>query len=103
MNNVNTGIDASDVKEILEIIRKNKKIGEVILFGSRAKGNFAPGSDIDLALKGQEITLNDILDLYADLDTLDLPFRFDLVIYNRIKEKSLLDHIERVGINLFRR
>jgi len=47
--------------------------------------------------------LNDLLDLSIEIEKLNLPFRFDLIIYERIKENSLLDHIKRVGVNLFER
>lgn len=103
MNKTDTGIGDAELKAITNILQKCSKIEEAVLFGSRAKGTFVPGSDIDLAIKGQDIRLNDILDLSIQLDTLGLPYRFDLVIYDRIKEKSLLDHIERVGISLFKR
>jgi len=43
------------------------------------------------------------LDLSIEIEKLNLPFRFDLIIYERIKENSLLDHIKRVGVNLFER
>ncbi|MBN2637466.1 MAG: nucleotidyltransferase domain-containing protein [Bacteroidales bacterium] len=74
-----------------------------MLFGSRAKGNYNRGSDIDLTIKGDNLTLNDVLDLSIDLDDLMLPYKFDLIIYDRIKEKDLIDHILRVGIPLLKR
>ncbi len=98
-----TGISADDLNNILRILKKNQKISEVILFGSRAKGTYDSGSDIDLALKGKNLVLNDILDISIALDELLLPYKFDLIIYERIKETDLLEHIARAGISLFTR
>ena len=82
-------------------MKLNKKISTAILFGSRAKGSFEPGSDIDIAIKGSELNLNVIIELKIILDDLLLPYKFDIVIYDRISEPALLDHINRVGISLF--
>lgn len=65
-----------------------------------AKGNFCKGSDIDIALKGEELSLKDILKAKTEIHDLFLPWKIDLVIYNRIKEEELIDHIKRVGISL---
>jgi len=71
-----------------------------VLFGSRAKGNCKPGSDVDIALKGDGLKFKDILEMSVELDQLGLPYMFDLVIYSRIDQKSPPDHIDRLGISL---
>ncbi len=98
--NVNSGLSCEDIENIVKIIKHCSKVSEIILFGSRAKGNFTNGSDIDIALKGNNILLDDVLDISIELEELNLPYRFDLVIFNRIKEKALIEHISRVGIIL---
>jgi predicted nucleotidyltransferase len=100
-SNLDCGIDHEELQNIVQIIKKCAKIEEAILFGSRAKGNYSDGSDIDIALKGNRVRLNDMLNLSIELDDLELPYKFDLVIYSRIKEQTLKDHIDRVGISLF--
>lgn len=97
------GILEADIQRIVSIFRANPNINELILFGSRAKGNFDQGSDIDLVIKGQALKLNDILKAKLEVDKLLLPYKFDIVIYNRIKEKALLNHIDRVGVKLYSR
>jgi predicted nucleotidyltransferase len=97
------GLLNTDIERIISIFKSNLKINNVILFGSRAIGNYRPGSDIDIALKGNDINLNDILNINAELDELSTPYKFDIVIYSRITENALMDHIERVGISLFER
>lgn len=72
---------------------------EVILFGSRAMGNFQPGSDIDICLKGPKDSdlLYKILNEY---DELYLPWKLGMVIWDKIENQDLREHIERVGIKV---
>lgn len=95
------GLSEGDLKSIISLLKKHPKVSGVILFGSRAKGNFSPGSDIDLALLGKHLCLQDILDLYAEIDELYLPYKFDFLIYEQIKDEALLEHIRRVGKVLY--
>ena len=95
------GLEKNDVELIINVLETNNKVSKALLFGSRAKGNFEPGSDIDIAIKGAELKLNDVIDLRIAFDELLLPYKFDIVIYNRISEPDLLDHIKRVGIELY--
>jgi len=97
------GLLESDINQVVDTLQKNRNITKIVLFGSRAKGTYHVGSDVDLALFGDQLRLNDLLDLSIEIEKLNLPFRFDLIIYERIKENSLLDHIKRVGVNLFER
>lgn len=97
------GLSGNELEKVIRLIGQNRKVDKVILFGSRAKGNFQNGSDIDLALKGKNLNLDDILNLSIDFDHLDLPYKYDLVIYDRIKDPALVEHINRVGIVLLDR
>jgi predicted nucleotidyltransferase len=97
------GLATSDIENIVSILKKNERIKQIILFGSRAKGFFKEGADIDLALKGEKLNLNDIINASLELDNLLLPYKIDLVIFERIKEQGLIDHINRIGITLFER
>lgn len=95
------GLEKNDVELIINVLETNNKVSKALLFGSRAKGNFEVGSDIDIAIQGSELKLNDVIDLRIAFDELLLPYKFDIVIYNRISEPDLLDHIKRVGIELY--
>ena len=76
---------------------------EAILYGSRAKGDFQPGSDIDLTLKGEVLTLKDIAEIKTTLDDLLLPYLFDISIFEHIDNPDLLEHIQRAGISIYKR
>ncbi len=97
------GLLEKDIDSIVSVLSENHKIDKIILFGSRAKGNYNPGSDIDISIKGQLLNINDILESNIKLENLSLPYKIDLIIYDRIKESDLINHIDRVGINLFER
>ncbi|PZX11921.1 putative nucleotidyltransferase [Breznakibacter xylanolyticus] len=99
LTTMNSGLSPQTTTAFLSVLFQHPKVKEVILFGSRAKGTFKPGSDIDLALKG-ELNLQDLTLLLNHIDDLNLPYTFDLIIYNRIKEPALREHIQRVGIPL---
>src|SRR5437899_5244103 len=90
------GLTEAQAENIRSVFAAHHKVQEVVLFGSRAKGNYKPGSDIDFALKGEALKLDDLLTLHNRLDALDLPYTFDLVIYATIANADVLDHIGRV-------
>lgn len=92
-----SGLNAADIKSIQNIFKNNSKIHAVLLYGSRAKGNFKSGSDIDLTLIGNEISLDDLLSLRSEFEELLIPYKLDLSIYSQIDNKALCDHINRVG------
>ena len=102
-DDIKYGLPETAINEVISILSKNLRVHKVILFGSRAKGTFRNGSDVDLALVGLELELNDVLDASVEIEELSLPYKFDLIISERIKEASLINHINRVGIVLFDR
>jgi len=97
---MNTGLESKIVEKIKTVLKSDSKIKDVILFGSRAKGVARNGSDIDLAIVGNDINFRDLCSLGLKLDELDLPYKIDLVNYDKIANKDLKNHIERVGLVL---
>lgn len=97
------GLTDYEIKSIVDILADDPKVEELILFGSRAKGNYSSGSDIDIAMIGKNLRLNEISKALVLLDELYLPYKLDLVIYHRIQEPALIEHIINVGIRLFKR
>jgi predicted nucleotidyltransferase len=73
-----------------------------VLYGSRALGTHRPGSDIDLALFGNNVTPDLIASIAILIDDLLLPYTLDLTAYALIDNDPLREHIDRVGIELFR-
>ena len=100
-NGAVSGLDAEELSQLETLFSCYPKIRKVILFGSRAKGTARKNSDIDLAVDGIENPLA-IESLSMEMEELPLPYRFDLQAMSTIKNQSLLEHIERVGIVIYR-
>lgn len=96
------GLKEETIDQIKSICCRYPQIEEVILYGSRAMGSFKNGSDIDLTLKGHDLNLDVLIRLSNELDDTSLPYMFDLSIYDHIQNRSLLDHIDRVGVVIYR-
>ena len=100
MNNDNLqfGLEESTIEKVLGVFQQYAEIERVILYGSRAKGNYRPGSDIDLTLVGEEISHEQLLSIEHQLDDLLLPYLFDLSIFSNIEDPDVIAHINRVGL-----
>ncbi len=99
---MNTGLTESDLKIIQHTIRAFDNIESVILFGSRAKGTYKKGSDIDIAIIfGNKNQTNSTQLIHDKLEEeTPLPYFFDVIDFSTIQNKELIEHIERVGIPL---
>lgn len=92
------GLKEKHIHAINSVFKKYPKIEKAILYGSRAKGNYRNGSDIDLTLLGDELDLNILFKIENELDDLLLPYKIDLSIFSKIENNDLIEHINRVGI-----
>lgn len=97
------GLPEEAVARLQDVFRRVPGIERVILYGSRAKGNYRQGSDLDLTLVGQGLTLSTLAQLETELDDLLLPYRIDLSILDQIEDPDVRDHIARVGKVFFQR
>ncbi|NOY74720.1 MAG: nucleotidyltransferase domain-containing protein [Kiritimatiellaeota bacterium] len=97
------GISVVNNRKLFDLFKKEDKITEVILYGSRAKGNYREGSDIDLTVKGIDLTTNWLLRLMVEIDDLLMPYQVDISIFDYVENKELLDHIARVGREVYKK
>lgn len=89
------GLSVRQWRQIFAILsRYGKRIDWVKLFGSRARGDYKPVSDVDLAIASTE---NLVTPLQLDFDQSQLPFTFDLIDYRRQPNQKLKDAIDREG------
>lgn len=95
------GIDDRTWQEILSVFSEYKEIKKASIFGSRAKGTFKKGSDIDIVLFGENITTAIILDILTKLDDTYIPQEFDIIAFSQIDNPDLIDHIESMGIEIY--
>jgi len=91
------GLDDSIIEQLQAVFRRYGEVDEVVIYGSRAKGNFRTGSDIDMTVKGQGINRKIIGDIWQDIEDLNFPYKVDLSDYAALDATSLCEHIERVG------
>ena len=90
------GLNDSLKTEIIELAKKHN-IDKVILFGSRARGDYSKVSDIDIAVTGGDIAEFSI-DVDEETNTL---LQFDVVNLDGSVQKELLESIEREGIVIY--
>ena len=102
MHGMNTGLSENDLQLICQAAQALPDIQQLILFGSRAKGTYKPGSDVDLAIKCNTASYDTAVKLAGILnEETPLPYFFDVVDYLSISEPELTQHIDRVGKVLF--
>ena len=96
------GISRRSFDLLLKTFKDFPEIEQVLLFGSRAKGNFKTGSDIDLAIKGKEVGQNLIFRLKSIFnERLPIPYEVDVVGYEYLDHQSLKEHIDRLGKKIY--
>ena len=96
------GLSVKELDAITLVFKKFPSIREAVLFGSRAMGTFKPGSDVDIALKGQ-VTLQDVARVKALLEEESpMPYLFDVVDYHTIETPSFKEHIDKHGKSIYK-
>jgi predicted nucleotidyltransferase len=99
----NHGLTDETVERIHDALSRFPKVEKAMLYGSRAKGNYKPGSDIDLTLLGAGVTPKILGQIQGVLEEGQLPYRFDLSIFSQITHADLIEHIRRVGVVFYER
>jgi uncharacterized protein len=91
------GLKQETIDRINSVFEKHPEIDKVIIYGSRAKGNYRIGSDIDLSIYGNDLNYELIGKVSSEIDDLDTPYLFDISIFRLLNSPSLEEHINRVG------
>lgn len=97
------GLEEITIKKINEVFSRFPEIKEVVLYGSRAMGNYKTGSDIDLTILSDKIEMPTLYKIERELDDLLLPYTIDLSVHRYIQNPNLLDHIKNVGNTFYSR
>jgi uncharacterized protein len=95
------GLNEQTVEKIRAVLAGFPEVEKAVIYGSRAKGNFKPGSDIDLTVFGDRLNEQLHSRIYWALDDLLLPYTIDLSLFASLTDPELIDHIRRVGIILY--
>ncbi len=97
------GLPDTAIQKINAVFASYPVVQKVVLYGSRAKGNYKPGSDIDLTLFGKALTTTLCAEIADKLDDLLLPYTVDLSVFSELKHPELEAHIARVGLVFYER
>ena len=101
---LDNGLSESVIQKICAVFARYSQVEKAVLYGSRAKGTYKNGSDIDLTLCGEiDLTLNVLYRIADDLDDLFLPYTIDLSIFRHISDPDVIGHIQRVGVTIYER
>lgn len=96
------GLTQSDLDYIIQVLGNFPEIQKTLLFGSRVKGNYKPGSDIDIAIVGDGVNFDTLSKLHALLEEQSpLPYFFDIVDCTHLTHLELKEHIDRLGEVIF--
>ncbi len=97
------GLKDETLSQICDVFRAFPEVDEATIYGSRAKGTYKNGSDIDVTLRGDKLNLTLLNQIRSRLDDLSIPQTFDLSIFSQIDNEDLLDHIARVGKQFYKK
>lgn len=95
------GLTDTAWEKLQNLFALHDKIRQVILYGSRAKGNYKPFSDVDIVLFGDNLSQQDLNRIVLEVDDLLLPYQFDISIFQNLTNPELIDHIRRRGIVIY--
>ena len=98
------GLSAGTIAQLLAVLAQHPHVDRAVIYGSRAKGNYRPGSDIDLTLHacaGSNIDHRELAAIADEIDDLLLPHTVDLSVFDHLSNPALREHIERVGQILY--
>ncbi|MCC5921695.1 MAG: nucleotidyltransferase domain-containing protein [Cyclobacteriaceae bacterium] len=99
----NSGLTKEEIDRIRMVFSKYQQVDQVLIYGSRGMEKFRPSSDIDLTLVGKNIDLTLQTEIEFELDDLLLPYKFDISIYDKINNPPFLDHINKVGKEIYKK
>lgn len=95
------GLSNKTFQGISTVFKSFPEIQSLVLYGSRAIANYSEGSDIDICIFGDSFQNGTKAKIANALDDLLLPYKFDLQIFCEIDNDELLDHISRVGKEIY--
>lgn len=96
------GLKEGIIDSIVNIIKQYKEIERASIFGSRARGDYKPTSDIDIVLYGDLLTNTINTKVFLGIEELYIPFKIDLINFNTLSEKNKLkQNIEKEGIDIY--
>lgn len=97
------GLSASNQKILLDIFSRYHSIEKVLVYGSRAKGNYKARSELDLVICNSKINRKQLGSIVSEINESDFPYLVDIQLLENITNKELLEHIKRVGKKFYKK
>lgn len=97
------GLSESEIKALQNVLASFPEVEEAVIYGSRARGSYRISSDIDLTLKGTDLTYLQLALIDAKIDDLLMPYFVDISLYRMLKDNDLLGSINREGKTFYRK
>lgn len=101
--NMMYGLDQEELELMQRIFSETEGIEEVVLYGSRPKGTYKPFSDVDITLKGESLSDEDLTDVCYKLSESLLPYFYDVSLFRQLTSPTLTDHINRRGKTIYKK
>jgi predicted nucleotidyltransferase len=91
------GLSDTTIEKIKNVFSKYPELEKALIYGSRAKGNYKTGSDIDITFIGKELNKTILGKIEDEIDDLLLPYTFDLSIFDSITNPDFIGHVNRAA------
>ncbi len=92
------GLTDEHIETIKSVIKKHTEVENLIIFGSRAMGNYKKASDVDLAIEGKNVSRDTVLKISFELnEETYIPYHFDVLHYDRSVDSPINQHIHDEG------
>ncbi len=98
----NLGLSPDIIEELRNTSARYPEVDELVIFGSRARDETRPGSDIDLAILGPKLDEGRFAELWNDLEELPIAFKMDIIHFDQLKDNNLKKQIRRDGVVIYR-
>lgn len=96
------GLKEKVIEDIVNILKKYSEVERAVIFGSRARGDYRKGSDIDITLFGDMLTNSINTKIFYEIDDLYLIYKIDLINFNTLsKDDKLRENILKEGVEIY--
>lgn len=95
------GLSAPILDSLRQVFSRFPNIDRVLIYGSRARGDFRPHSDIDMAVLAPTMTPSEFSHLWMALDDLPILFRLDVSLHHDVADPQLKHNMLADGVTLY--
>ena len=95
------GLSAEILDELKQVFSRFPAVERVLIYGSRARGDFRPSSDIDLLVIAPTMASLEFSQLWMALDDLPIIFRLDVSLLQEVDHQQLKRNMLTDGVTLY--